>query len=163
MTTEWRNESADGERIAVKISKVYDFPRESVFQLLTDPKKAGKVWGPEGSVKHVFELDPRPGGAITIHDGDSERIYARTTGTILEIVPPKRLVFKSATTPSEGTAPWEALQTVTLDELGPKRTRVTVLVKVLANGSFPGGVESLEEGFQGGWEETLDMLGRELD
>jgi uncharacterized protein YndB with AHSA1/START domain len=162
MTKEWKNESADGERIAVKISRDYDFPRELVFKYLTDPKKAVRVWGPEGSVKHVFELDPRPGGAITIHDGDTERIFARTTGTILEIVPPQLLVFRSATTPAEGTSPWEALQTVTLEELGPKRTRVTVLVKVLANGSFPGGVESLEEGFQGGWGQTLDMLQGEL-
>jgi uncharacterized protein YndB with AHSA1/START domain len=162
MTKIWKNESADGERIAVKISREYDFPRESVFKMLTDPKKAVKVWGPEGSVKHVFELDPRPGGAITIHDGDSERIYAKTSGTILEIVPPELLVFKSATTPAEGTAPWEALQTVTLEELGPKRTRVTVQVKVLAAGSFPGGVESLEEGFVGGWGQTFDMLQRAL-
>jgi len=51
---------------------------------------------------------------------------------------------------------------VTLEELSPRRTRVTVLVKVLTNGSFPGGVESLEEGFQGGWGQTLDMLQRAL-
>ena len=105
MTKAWKNETADGERVAVKISKDYDFPRRSVFNLLTDPKKAAKVWGPEGSVKHVFELDPRPGGAITIHDGDSERIFAKTTGTILEFVPPELLVFRSATTPAEGTPP----------------------------------------------------------
>jgi uncharacterized protein YndB with AHSA1/START domain len=162
MTREWKDESVDGERVAVKISRDYDFPRDLVFKYLTDPKKASKVWGPEGSVKHVFELDPRPGGAITIHDGDAERIFARTTGTILEIVPPELIVFRSATTPSEGTAPWEALQTVTLEALGHKKTRVTILVRVLTNGSFPGGVESLEEGFQGGWGQTLDMLQREL-
>lgn len=162
MTKTWENESVDGERMAVRISREYDFPRELVFKLLTDPKKAAKVWGPEGSVKHVFELDPRPGGAITIHDGDSERVFAKTSGTIVEIVPPELLVFKSATTPAEGTAPWEALQMVTLEELGPARTRVTVQVKVLATGSFPGGVQSLEEGFVGGWGQTLDMLQRAL-
>jgi uncharacterized protein YndB with AHSA1/START domain len=162
MTKAWKDESADGERVAVKISREYDYPRESVFKLLTDPKKAAKVWGPEGSVKHVFELDPRPGGAMVIHDGDSKRIFAKTSGTILEIVPPELLVFKSATTSAEATDPWEALQTVTLEELSPTRTRVTVQVRVLAAGSFPGGVESLEEGYAGGWGETLDMMQREL-
>jgi hypothetical protein len=39
---------------------------------------------------------------------------------------------------------------------------VTVRVKILATGSFPGGVESLEEGYQGGWGETFDKLQREL-
>ena len=33
--------------------------------MFTDAKKAAKFWGPEGAVKLVFELDPRPGGAIT--------------------------------------------------------------------------------------------------
>jgi uncharacterized protein YndB with AHSA1/START domain len=162
MTQPRKREAAGGERLAVKISREYDFPRESVFRLLTDPRKAAKVWGPEGSVKHVFELDPRPGGKITIHDGDSERILSKTSGTILEFVPPELFVFKSVTTPAEEMAPWEALQTVTLEELGPARTRVTVRVKVLGAGSFPGGPESLEEGFVGGWGQTLDMLQRAL-
>jgi uncharacterized protein YndB with AHSA1/START domain len=162
MTKAWKTEYADVERIAVKISRDYDFPRESVFKMLTDPKKAVRVWGPEGSVKRLFELDPRPGGAINIHDGDSERVIARTTGTILQFVPPELLVFKSATTPEEGGLPWEAVQTVMFEELGSKRTRVTVLVKVLATGSFPGGVESLERGYQGGWGETFDLLQRAL-
>jgi uncharacterized protein YndB with AHSA1/START domain len=161
MNQGWRKESTDGERTAVKISREFEFPRELVFNMLTDPKKAAKVWGPEGSVKLVFELDPRPGGAITIHDHYQGKT-AKTSGIITEIVVPALLVFRSVTTPPEGTAPWEALQTITLEELAPRRTRVTVLVKILATGSFPGGVESLEEGFQGGWGETFDMLARAI-
>jgi len=87
---------------------------------------------------------------------------AKTTGTITEIVTPKILAFRSATTPEGGTSPWEALQTLTFEELSPKKTRVTVSVKILATGSFPGGAESLEEGYQGGWGETFDMLQMEL-
>jgi uncharacterized protein YndB with AHSA1/START domain len=162
MNTKEKSESREAERDAVTLTRDYDFPRPSVFAMLTDPKKAAKIWGPEGSVKYRFELDPRPGGAITIHDGDSEGIIARTSGTILEIVAPRRLVFRSITTPKEGTAPWEAIQTVTLDELGPHGTRVTVKVQVLVAGSFPGGVEALEDGFLGGWGETLGMLQRGL-
>jgi uncharacterized protein YndB with AHSA1/START domain len=162
MTGSRKYEMEVAQRTAVKISRDYDFPRESVFQMLTDPKKAAKVWGPEGSVKYVFELDPRPGGTITIHDGDHERIIARTSGTILEFVPPELLVFRSATTPAEGTVPWEALQTVTLEELGPRRTRVTVQVRVLSPGAFPGGIDALEQGFKGGWGQTFDMLERAL-
>ncbi|MGA8303863.1 MAG: SRPBCC domain-containing protein [Thermoplasmata archaeon] len=162
MNQKWRKESTDGERSAVKISRDFDFPRESVFNMFTDPKKAAKFWGPEGAVTLVFELDPRPGGAIRIHDRNTEGITFETAGTIVEIVVPELLVFRSATTPGEGTVPFEALQTVTFGKLSPKRTRVTVLVKVLATGSFPGGVGSLEEGFQGGWGQTFDRLQREL-
>jgi uncharacterized protein YndB with AHSA1/START domain len=161
MNPQGRKRSADGEPGGMTMSREFDFPRESVFNMFIDAKKAAKFWGPEGAVKLVFELDPRPGGAIRIHDRYQGKT-AKTSGTITEIVVPERLAFRSATTPEEGTAPWEALQTVTFEELGPKRTRVTVLVKVLSAGSFPGGVQSLEEGFQGGWGETLDMLQREL-
>lgn len=156
-----REEPAEGGGGGVRISRDFDFPRETVFAMLTDPKKAAMVWGPEGAVKLVFELDPRPGGAIRIHDHYQGKT-AKTTGTITEIVVPELLVFRSVTTPPEGTAPWEALQTVTFEELTPIRTRVTVRVQVLAAGSFPGGVESLEEGFQGGWGETFDMLQRQI-
>jgi uncharacterized protein YndB with AHSA1/START domain len=161
MNQKWRKESTDGERSAVKITRDYDFPRESVFSMLTDEKKAAKVWGPEGAEKLLFELEPRPGGAIRIHDR-YEGKTATTSGTILEFVVPELLVFRSATALDGGAAPWEALQTVKFEELSPKRTRVTVLVKILATGSFPGGVESLEEGYQGGWGETFDMLQRAL-
>jgi uncharacterized protein YndB with AHSA1/START domain len=154
-------ESMDGGRSAVKITREFDAPRRLVFDMLTDPKKAAKVWGPEGAVKLVFELDPRPGGVIRIQDQYEGQI-ATTVGTITEFVVPELLAFTSRTTPPGGTEPWEALQTVTFEELSPKRTRVTVLVKILAKGSFPGGVESLEEGYQGGWGETFDMLQRQL-
>ncbi|MGB6501785.1 MAG: SRPBCC domain-containing protein [Thermoplasmata archaeon] len=161
MNQPWQKESVDGERSAVKITREFDFPRELVFTMLTDPKKAVKVWGPEGAEKLVFELDPRPGGAITIVDR-WEGKTAKTSGTITEFVVPELLAFRSSTIAPEGTAPWVALQTVTLEELSPRRTRVTISVKILETGSFPGGVESLEEGFQGGWGQTLHMLQREL-
>ena len=155
-------ESMDGERTGVKICRDFDFPRKSVFNMFTDAKKAAKFWGPEGAVNLVFELEPRAGGVLRIHDRNSEGITFRTSGTIVEIVDPELLVFRSATTPGDGAAPWEALQRVTFDELGPKRTRVTAHVKILTAGAFTGGVESLEGGFQGGWGETFDRLQREL-
>lgn len=162
MNPTWRKESTDGARSAVKVSRDFDFPRELVFDMFTDEKKAAKVWGPEGAVKVLFELDRKPGGAIRIRDRSSEGIVAETTGTVLEIVVPERLVFRSATVLGEGPAPWEALQTLTFEKLGPNKTRVTALVKVLATGSWEGDVGSLEEGFQGGWGETFDMLERAL-
>jgi len=151
-------QSTDGERSAAKVSRDFDFPRETVFNMLTDPKKGAVSWSPEEAVNLVFELDPRPGGAIRIHDRDSEGNVAKTIGTVVKIVVPELLVVKTATTPPTGTAPWEALQTLKFEELSPRKTRVTVLVKVLATGAFPGGVESLEEGFQGGWGEVLEKL-----
>ncbi len=157
-----REQSMDAERSGVRVTRDLDFPRQRVFDMLTDPKKGAVSWSPEGAVSLVFELDRRPGGTLRIHDRDQEGNVHKTSGTVVEIVVPERLVVKTATTLATGTAPWEALQTVLFEELSPSRTRVTVLVQVLATGSFPGGVESLEEGFQGGWGEVLEKLRRAL-
>jgi|HubBroStandDraft_1064217.scaffolds.fasta_scaffold436892_2 uncharacterized protein YndB with AHSA1/START domain len=162
MNQKWAKESTDGEPSGVKVSRDFDFPRESVFNLLTDPKKGAVTWSPEEAVNLVFELDPRPGGVIRIHDRDGEGNVHKTSGTVVEIVVPELLVVKTATTPATGTAPWEALQTLTFEELSPQRTRVTVRVKVLATGAFPGDVNSLEEGYQGGWGEVLGKLQKAL-
>jgi uncharacterized protein YndB with AHSA1/START domain len=162
MSQDWEKEPGVGERSAVKISRDFDFPRESVFNMFTDSKKASRWWGPESFVNLLFEIDPRPGGALRIDDRDPNGNVFRTTGTILDIVVPELLVFKSSTIRGEGAAPWEALQTVTFEEISPKRTRVTALVKVHAIGSWSGDLSSLEGGFQGGWGESFDRLQREL-
>jgi uncharacterized protein YndB with AHSA1/START domain len=162
MNHEREKNSTDGDRAAAKVTKEFDFPRETVFNRLTDPKKGAVSWSPEGAINLVFELDLRPGGAIRIHDRDSEGNVAKTTGSVVEIKVPELLVVQTATTTPTGAAPWEALQTLRFEELGPRRTRVTVLVKVLRTGSFPGGAESLSEGFRGGWGEVLEKLQRAL-
>ena len=126
--------------------------------MFVDPKKAAKFWGPEGAINLLFEVDPRPGGAIRIRDRNREGLTAETVGTILEIVAPERLVFRSSTKPEGIPTPWEVIQTMTFEELGPARTRVTVVVKVLSTGGWPGDAGSLEEGYQGGWGETFDRL-----
>lgn len=155
-------ESMDAERRGAEVSKDFDFPREAVFNMLTDPKKGAVSWSPEEAENLVFELDPRPGGAIRIHDRDREGNVHKTSGTVVEIVAPERLVVRTATAPATGAAPWEALQTLIFEELSPGKTRVTVLVRVLATGSFPGGPKSLEAGYEGGWSEVFEKLRRAL-
>lgn len=163
MTEKWRNETDDGARDAVTISRDYEFPRKAVFEMFTDETKAAKFWGPEDAEKIVFRFEAKHGGVIRIQDRHGDGNVTRTSGTVTEVVAPKLIVFRSATTFGAGDhAPFEALQTVRFDELGPQRTRVTVLVKILSLGAFPADVESLEAGYVGGWGETLEMFGREL-
>lgn len=151
------------DRNVARIVREFDFPRETVFRMFTDSKKAEKWFGsPAGAVPALFELDARPGGTIRIHDRRPGESVHKTSGTVLEVVEPERFVFQSATLLEDGATPFEALQTVTLEEIAPKKTRVVVVVKVLWAGSFPGGAESLVEGYTGGWGESLDKLQREL-
>lgn len=163
MNRKRKRELPSTEREAVTLTREYAFPRSSVFKMLTDSKTASQFYTPEGGEKILFKWDARPGGRIRIHDRHPEdgAVY-KTSGAIMDLVAPELLVFWSATTSGRGAAPFEALQTVRFDELSPKRTRVTVLVKVLAAGSYRGGVEPLEQGYAGGWAQTLDMLQRAL-
>lgn len=147
---------------AAQVSRDFDFPRQRVFDRLTDPKKGAVSWSPEEAVNLVFELDLRPGGAIRVHDRDREGNVAKTTGTVVDVVVPELLVVKTSTTPPTGGAPWEAEQTLRFEELGPRKTRVTVQVRVLATGSFPGGTRSLEQGYHGGWAEVFEKLQKAL-
>lgn len=156
-------ESTRGDRGVARIVRDFDFPRKTVFRMFTDPKRAAKWFGtPDGMDPVFFELDPRPGGAIQIHDREGNGPIHRTSGTVLEVVEPERFAFKSVTTLQDGAAPFEAMQTVTLEDLSPGRTRMVVVVKVLSAGSFPGGVEALVEGYAGGWGGSLDKLQRQL-
>lgn len=157
-------EAITRDRSTATITREFDFSRESVFRMFTDPRKAAKWFGtPEGAITDLFELDPRPGGTIRIHDREPGGPLHKTSGTVLEIVEPERFAFRSVTMLEDGATPFEALQTVTLEEIHPKRTRMTVTVKVLSVGSFPGGVEALVQGFTGGWGQTLDKLQRLLE
>lgn len=156
-------ESMAGKSHQVKVTREFDCPREVIFGMVTDPKKAVKWFGsPEGAVKLDFELDARPGGKIKLQDRHSDGTTFQTTGTFVEVLPPERISFTTATKPEGGSVPFEALQTMIFEEIGPRRTRLTVLVEVLAAGEVPGGVESLVEGYRGGWGDTLEMLRTEL-
>ena len=152
-----------GDPNTVVITRDFDFPRATLFEYFTDPKKAAKWFGtPEGAITVLFELDARPGGTLRIHDREAGGPIHETSGTVLEVVEPELLSFRSSTELNLGAPPFEALQTVTLEEVTPKKTRVTVVVRVLSAASVPGGVPALLEGFQGGWGETFDKLQRLL-
>lgn len=155
--------SASGARPSVKLSREFDFPRETVFGMMADSKKAAKWFGlPKGVVRLAHEMDFRPGGAIRLDGRDGDGNIGKTSGTFVEIVVPERIAFKTATTPPNFTTPFEVLQTMTFEALSPRKTRLTVTVEILSMGSFPGSPESLGEGYKGGWGETLEMLQEEL-
>jgi uncharacterized protein YndB with AHSA1/START domain len=162
MSEKEKTEAGHDQAHALYLSRDYDFSRETVFGMFVDEKKAAKFWGPAGAVKDVFEFDARPGGAIRVHDRNNEGFVAKTSGTVTQVVVPELIEFRSSTAIGEGTAPFDVIQTIRFEALGPKKTRVTIHVRILDVGGFPGGAISLEGGFMGGWGETLGMLQRDL-
>ncbi len=145
---------------STEISRDFDASRESVFSMWTDSRKLAKWWGPEGVEVVVSEVDPRPGGAIRLDVRDEEGLVYPMTGTYIRIVPPELIVFRSASTGGGIDPRWEALNTVTFEQLGPRRTRVKVLVQVLV--CAPEQMQSMVQGFKGGWTQSFERLRRAL-
>ena len=50
----------------VVITRVFDAPRELVWQAWTDPKMMAQWFGPRGFTSSVPQLEPRVGGALRI-------------------------------------------------------------------------------------------------
>ena len=148
------------EQQAVKVTRVFDFPRESVFKMWTDPRKLADWWGPEGCVVVLAEVDPRPGGAIRVDQRFHDGKMSRMTAIFEKIIQPELLVFRNTSPGEAGFSAWEALNTVTFEELGPRTTRVTVVTVIVAGPQEER--ESLKNAYTAGWGQSLDKLQRAL-
>lgn len=83
--------SAQSDREIV-ITRVFDAPRELVFEAWTDPKHITQWWGPKGFTTRVTQLDLRPGGKWRYVMIGPDGTEYPATGTFREIVPPERIV-----------------------------------------------------------------------
>ena len=86
--------SADRE---FTITRVFDAPRELVWQAWTDPEHVARWFGPRGitTPRSTITMDVRPGGTfeLTMVSDDDGTEYP-SGGTFLEVVEPERLVWR---------------------------------------------------------------------
>ena len=102
--------------------RVFDAPRDRVFAAYTDPELIPQWWGPRRMTTIVDQMDVRPGGAwrFISHDCDGQEQGFR--GIYREVTPPERLV---QTFEWEGLPGHVIVETVTFEDLGGERTKVT--------------------------------------
>ena len=137
------------------ITRVFDAPRERVFDAWIDPGQLAQWWGPKGFTNPVCEVDARPGGAIRIDMRAPDGTVYPMTGAFREIARPERLVFTSAALDKAGKPLFEVLNTVTFAERGGKTT-LTLRARVSkATAEAAPYLEGMDEG----WSQTLDRLG----
>lgn len=147
------------------VERVYDAPRERVFEVFTKPEHIQKWWGPKMVGNAIAEFDARPGGAMFIGERHGSGAMMYLAGLVREIERPSRLVFAfhyanekrervSPPTRSGLPATWgdEIVTTVTLSAEGP-RTRVTITTHLSGEMAVWGGRA------REGWAETLDKIG----
>jgi uncharacterized protein YndB with AHSA1/START domain len=113
------NSTADPAELV--FTRVFEAPRELVFQCMSQPEHLTHFWGPAGTsapIEHI-RVDARPGGAfetVMINDADGGRYP--TEAVYDEVVEPERLVWTEA---HSGMT-----VTVTFTDLGSTRTGVEI-------------------------------------
>ena len=140
--------TSDREIVA---TRVFDAPRELVFQTWIDPKHLSNWWGPRGFTTTTLEMDARPGGVWRhiMHgygrDFPNEIVF-------LEVVKPERLVYDHVSEP-------RFTMTVTFVEDAGK-TRVTV--RNLFESATLRNKVVVEHGAVQGLHQTLERFGEQL-
>src|ERR671919_13844 len=140
----------------IAMSRVFDAPRDLVFEAHTSCEHLSNWWGPRKYEIVSCEIDFRPGGAWRIvHRGPDGEEYG-FRGEYREIVPPERIVW---TFEFEGMPGQVTEETMTLEEHDGKTTFTTksVFDSVEARDGM------LESGMESGAAETMDRLDEYLE
>ena len=146
----------------IMIERVFDAPREQVWEAWTDPEQIKKWWGPKDFTAPSIRSDFREGGTYlwAMKSPDGQTYWS--TGTFREIVPQERLVVTDSFADEEGNVvppsksgisgdhPLEARVTVTFEDV-EGRTKLTLHYEGMALGEHRDMAEV-------GWNETLDKL-----
>ena len=128
----------------ITITRVFDAPRERVWQAWTDPERLARWWGKRGwsTPLSSVTLDVRPGGVFrlnSISDEDGSEMPLETV--YREVVEPERLAFGETT--------------VILTDLGDGRTEMTFHTTVEMT-------DATRRSAEGGLASAFDRLAEQL-
>jgi uncharacterized protein YndB with AHSA1/START domain len=139
----------------VRITRIFDAPRERVFKAWTDPVEIAAWYGPGEhftTPREKIRVDLRVGGryelTMVMRDGGAEFPVGYE---ILELVEPELLVMRSDPMPEVGMHEPTILRIELHEEEG--KTRM-----VLSDGPYPAGRGHAEAG----WSVAFDKLARRL-
>ena len=105
----------------LRVSRVFDAPRQLVFSCMVDPDHLTHFWGPIGvsAPRDQISVDARPGGAFTtVMVNDADGSTYPTSARYLEVSAPERLSWV------EDHSGMTMIATFT--DLGDDRTRVDI-------------------------------------
>ncbi len=107
----------------VRITRVFDAPRELVFRCMLEPEHLTHFWGPVGVSTPVdkITIDARPGGVfetVMVNDETGDEYPSR--GVFVEIIEPERIVW------TEPGVEGGMMNSSTFTDLGDGRTEVFI-------------------------------------
>lgn len=151
------------------INRSFDVPRETMFEMWTDPKHFSKWLPPTGFTMEFIRAEIKPGGTTfyKMTGGGGVTMYGKAH--YKEIRRPDRLVYtqifcdeneKISRHPMAPTWPETMLTTVTLTEEGANRTRVTIAWEIYGEATA---IEretfhKAKGGMTQGWTGSFDKL-----
>jgi uncharacterized protein YndB with AHSA1/START domain len=155
------------------ITRVFNAPKEKVWQAWTDPELLKKWWGPRGFSCPVAEIDFRVGGKYLLCMrgavlGQAE-VDNWSTGTYKEIIPMEKIVVTDSFSDEKGNIvpasnyglpesfPLESTVEITFEELDGK-TKMSV--HYLSIEGIEG--KTLDD-MTAGWNECLDKMEESLN
>lgn len=135
----------------IHVERVFNAPPDVVFATMTDPELIPQWFGPRSIPARVDKMDVRPGGEwrfiCTMPDGSE----AAFRGSYRELDPPNRIVQTFEFEP----VPGESVETMTLEDLGDGRTKISVVAEYGSREARDG---MLESGMESGMNETYERL-----
>ena len=144
----------------VVLSRVFDAPRELVWNAWTDPKQVVRWWGPKGFTTTTYEMDVRPGGLwrLTMHGPDGTDYPNEVR--FIEVVKPERIIY-SMVGGKKGETAHQVEATWTFEALSEAQTRLTLRM-VFPSAAVRDHVERTHHVVEGGTQ-TLARLGEYLE
>jgi uncharacterized protein YndB with AHSA1/START domain len=106
----------------VVFERVFEAPRELVWRVYTESERIARWWGTHGSTTEVVVMDLRPGGRWHYISHAPDREPVGFFGDYLEVEPPSRIVRTFAVDIPDFVP---GRETMTLEDLGDGRTRIT--------------------------------------
>jgi uncharacterized protein YndB with AHSA1/START domain len=109
----------------ITIRRVFDAPRELVWQAWTEPDQLVRWWGPPGwsTDLSTVTMEVKPGGSFRLTSMNEEGAEMPVVGVYREVAEPERLVLEEP-----GGDAWHegALSVITLTDLGDGRTEMVL-------------------------------------
>ena len=153
--------SANAADRTIRIERVFDAPRELVFDAWTQPEHLLRWFAPRGCTIRFVEIDVRPGGRFhsCIHNPAFGDCWC--VGVYREVVRPERIVYTLSTADSAGNEIEPAL--AGHDPRWPRTTLVTVTLADVRGSTLLTLVHDASESLAkhtGAYPSWLDMLDR---
>lgn len=138
----------------IRIERIFNAPRERVWQALTEPALIAQWWG-RGNKLVIERMEIERGGRWRFVEHGPEGVHG-FEGRYREVTPPERIV---QTFEWDGMPGYVAVETMTLEDLGDGRTRIVTLSLFHTQEERDG---MLHSGMEGGLNQSYAALDRVL-